>query len=55
MYTAASTSATSGGFTADAYGDLNGDGIFSTFAVSGTAYSGSIAISPNVQETNPEE
>jgi type IV pilus assembly protein PilA len=44
-----------GGFTADAYGDLNGDGAYSTFSVQGTAYSGAIAISPNVQETNPEE
>jgi len=55
IYTASGTNATSGGFTADAYGDLNGDGVLSTFSVSGTAYSGSIAISPNVQETNPEE
>jgi type IV pilus assembly protein PilA len=49
------TSANSGGFTAQAYGDLNGDGVASTFSVSGSAYSGSVAISPNVQETNPEE
>jgi type IV pilus assembly protein PilA len=48
-------SAQSGGFTAQAYGDLNGDTLLSTFTVTGTAYAGSIAISPNVQETNPEE
>ena len=55
-YTAAGgVSANSGGFTAQAFGDLNGDSNFSTFTVSGTAYSGAIAISPNVQETNPEE
>jgi type IV pilus assembly protein PilA len=52
---AAGTSANNGGFTAQAFGDLNGDGNFSTFTVSGTAYSGAVAISPNVQETNPEE
>ena len=45
----------SGGFVAAAWGDLNGDSTFSTFEVAGTAYSGAIAISPNVQETNPEE
>ena len=54
-YLATSTNGYSGGFTAFAYGDLNGDGRFSTFSVTGTAYSGSIAISPNIQETNPEE
>ena len=53
-YTAV-TDANAGGFTAQAYGDLNGDGVFSTFTVQGAAYSGAIAISPNVQETNPEE
>ena len=42
-------------FTAKANGDLNGNGVFSTFSVSGSAYSGVVGISPNVQETNPEE
>ena len=54
-YNATATDANSGGFNAQAFGDLNGDGILSTFSVSGTSYSGSIAISPNVQETSPEE
>jgi type IV pilus assembly protein PilA len=54
-YSASGTSANSGGFNAFAYGDLNGDGTFSTFSVQGSAYSGAVAISPNVQETNPEE
>jgi type IV pilus assembly protein PilA len=54
-YNCASTSSFTGGFTAQAFGDLNGDGIASTFTVVGSAYSGSVAISPNVQETNPEE
>jgi hypothetical protein len=45
----------SGGFVSSAWGDLNGDGNYSTFSVSGAAYSGAIAISPNVQESNPEE
>jgi type IV pilus assembly protein PilA len=54
-YTVSSTDATTGGFLVTANGDLNGDGITSQFSVSGTASSGVIAISPNVQETNPEE
>ena len=54
-YNATSTSAYTGGFIAQAFGDLNGDSNFSTFTVQGSAYSGSVAISPNVQETQPEE
>jgi type IV pilus assembly protein PilA len=54
-YTAASTDPYSGGFTATANGDLNGDGNTSAFSVSGSAQSGVVSISPNVQETNPEE
>jgi type IV pilus assembly protein PilA len=49
------TSAFNGGFISNAHGDLNGNALYSTFSVSGSAYSGSIAISPNIQETNPEE
>ena len=54
-YSAPSTDGYAGNFIASAYGDLNGDGNFSTFSVSGSAHSGAIAISPNIQETNPEE
>jgi type IV pilus assembly protein PilA len=54
-YSASSTDPGTGGFIATANGDLNGDGITSAFSVSGSAYSGAVAISPNVQETNPEE
>jgi type IV pilus assembly protein PilA len=54
-YTSGATSAFSGNFTALANGDLNGNGVFSTFTISGLAYSGAIAISPNIQETLPEE
>ena len=44
-----------GGFTANAYGDLNGDGVTSLFSVQGSSQGGQVAISPNIQETNPEE
>jgi len=54
-YNAISTDPGTGGFTATANGDLNGDGTTSQFAVSGSSYSGVVGISPNVQETNPEE
>jgi type IV pilus assembly protein PilA len=49
------TNATSGGFLASAMGDLNGNSVYSTFSITGQAQSGSVAISPNIQETNPEE
>jgi len=54
-YQASSTDPSTGAFTATANGDLNGDGITSQFTVAGTSYSGVVTISPNVQETNPEE
>lgn len=54
-YTVSSTDPNSGGFTVTANGDLNGDTITSAFSVSGSAASGVVSISPNVQETNPEE
>jgi type IV pilus assembly protein PilA len=54
-YTSSNTSAVSGSFEADAYGDLNGNGVTSDFTIIGSATSGAIAISPNIQEVNPEE
>jgi type IV pilus assembly protein PilA len=54
-YSCTGTDGNSGGFVASAQGDLNGDGVYSNFSVTGQAQSGSIAISPNVQEVNPEE
>jgi len=54
-YGPVNTDSVAGSFVATANGDLNGDGILSTFSVTGQAYSGAVAISPNIQETNPEE
>jgi len=54
-YTAGDVSAVSGNFTAQANGDLNGDSTTSNFLISGKATNGAIAISPNIQELNPEE
>jgi type IV pilus assembly protein PilA len=48
-------SASNGNFAGIAHGDLNGDGLRSTLLVSGSAVAGAVSISPNIQETNPEE
>lgn len=43
-------------FTGTANGDLNGDGIQSTFVITGKISSQMVVnIAPNIQETNPEE
>jgi type IV pilus assembly protein PilA len=49
------TSSTAGAYSATANGDLNGDGVLSTFTVSGSVQSGALATSPVIGETNPEE
>jgi type IV pilus assembly protein PilA len=54
-YTAISTDPVAGSFVATAHGDLNGDTNPSTFSVNGSALNGVTMISPNIQETNPEE
>jgi type IV pilus assembly protein PilA len=54
-YGPVNTDPAAGGFTATANGDLNGDGNTSAFTVTGSATNGVVSISPNVQETNPEE
>jgi type IV pilus assembly protein PilA len=42
-------------FTAQALGDLNGDGIFSTFNAFGKIQEFRLAASPQIEEINPEE
>jgi type IV pilus assembly protein PilA len=54
-YACSATDAASGSFSVTAHGDLNGDAVLSTFLISGAAYNGAVAISPNIQETAPEE
>jgi type IV pilus assembly protein PilA len=55
-YTVTGSSAPGDRFTATANGDLNGDGVLSTFQLSG-AINGSyvINVAPNMVEINPEE
>ena len=57
MYSWTITTAGIGGqFTATANGDLNGDGILSTFQLLGSVNSGgALNIAPNIISTNPEE
>jgi type IV pilus assembly protein PilA len=47
--------ATATGFVARAHGDLNGDGVFSTFEIKGQVIGDRLVISPVIEETNPEE
>lgn len=44
-----------GAFTALATGDLNGDGVTSTFSLAGAVTSGHARFAPSIQETSPEE
>jgi type IV pilus assembly protein PilA len=55
-YTASGTSSVGDSFTASANGDLNGDGILSTFSVVGAISSGFVVhVAPNMLEILPEE
>ncbi len=49
----AGTAATA--YVATANGDLNGDGTFSTFSISGSIQAGILNTSPSILEVNPEE
>jgi type IV pilus assembly protein PilA len=53
MYSYAGDSASA--FTATANGDLNGDGNSSSFVLSGQVNGGVVFVSPNFNETSPEE
>jgi len=46
--------ATPTSFVARAHGDLNGNGVFSTFAISGRVVDGALRMDP-LSETNPDE
>jgi type IV pilus assembly protein PilA len=46
---------TADGFTSTARGDLNGDGVYSTFEHKGVVQNGRVVVAPSILETNPEE
>jgi type IV pilus assembly protein PilA len=55
-YTSDSTATTQGtAFTATANGDLDGNGTLSTFTLLGSVINNQLNVSPNLNETNPEE
>jgi type IV pilus assembly protein PilA len=47
--------ATKFGFEAVAHGDLNGNGVVSTFQVRGEVKGGEVVVAPTIQEENPTE
>jgi hypothetical protein len=55
-YTVKGSAASGDSFTATANGDLNGDGVASTFSITGSINSSfALNIAPNMQEISPEE
>ena len=55
LYGYVATTGADGAFTASAQGDLNGDGVPSTFEIFGKADQAVPRISPLLKETNPDE
>jgi type IV pilus assembly protein PilA len=55
QYVALNTTATAGVYQANAWGDLNGDGVTSHFWVTGSVQGTQLSTSPAVQESNPDE
>jgi hypothetical protein len=54
-YTATGADTLTGTFAAIAQGDLDGDAAPSTFQIQGAVRDGAVALSPSVEETEPEE
>ena len=54
-YNYIATGTSTGEFTAQARGDLDGDGVFSTFNAYGKVQEGRMNASPQVEEINAEE
>jgi type IV pilus assembly protein PilA len=55
MYTYHANGTSTGDFTATANGDLNGDGVASTFTYEGAIESGRLKLAPSIGEVSPEE
>jgi type IV pilus assembly protein PilA len=55
MYGYTAVVSTSGSYTATANGDLNGNGVLSTFSISGSVQSGVLNNAPTVAEVNADE
>jgi hypothetical protein len=55
MYDYKGTVGTAGTFLASGMGDLNGDGVTSTFSLAGAVTASTVFVSPNFLEDKPEE
>jgi type IV pilus assembly protein PilA len=55
MYDYKGTAGTAGTFLAVGYGDLNGDGVTSSFSLSGAVTASTVFVAPNFAEDKPEE
>jgi type IV pilus assembly protein PilA len=55
MYGYSGSSGATGKFTASGAGDLNGDGVLSSFSLLGEVTGGIVFVSPNFKEDKPEE
>jgi type IV pilus assembly protein PilA len=55
QYAASNTTSTAGAYTITANGDLNGNGVFSTFQVNGQVQNGVLTTSPMIGEVSPDE
>src|SRR4051812_48546057 len=55
MYDYKGSAGSAGTFLVSGVGDLNGDGAVSTFSMTGAVTSGTVYVSPNFSELNPEE
>jgi hypothetical protein len=55
MYDYKGTAGTAGTFLTSGMGDLNGDGVTSTFSLRGEVTGGTVFVAPNFAEDKPEE
>jgi len=55
MYDYKGVAGAAGTFTSTGQGDLNGDGVLSTFSLNGEVTGGIVYVSPNFKEDKPEE
>lgn len=55
QYVATNQTATAGAYSAEARGDLNGDGVLSTFTIAGSVQGAQLTTSPAILETDPDE
>jgi type IV pilus assembly protein PilA len=55
QYTYAANGTSTGTFSSEAHGDLNGDATYSTFSMLGSIQNGRLLLGPSIGEVSPEE